>query len=124
MHYNFARKSNLVSLNTEVNKLGIDKLIPAPVDLSKLNDVVKNDGKKKTVYDKLVTKLNNIDTSGFVLKTKYHTGKSNLEKKIPDTSRLVKKKQIKKLKLFLKKWFSGLAATSALTAVEIKKPDV
>ena len=103
LHYNFARKSNLVSLNTEVNKLDIDKLIPAPVDLSKLNDVVKNDGKKKTVYDKLVTKLNNIDTSGFVLKNKYHTGKSNLEKKIPDTSRLVKKKQIKKLKLFLKK---------------------
>ena len=28
------------------------------------------------------------------------------------------------LKLFLKKWFSGLAATSALTAVESKKPDV
>ena len=95
LHYNFARKSNLVSLNTEVNKLDIDKLIPAPVDLSKLNDVVKNDGKKKTVYDKLVTKLNNIDTSGFVLKTKYHTGKSNLEKKIPDTSRLVKKNRLK-----------------------------
>ena len=28
---------------------------------------------KQTVYDKLVTRLNNIDTSGFVLKTKYDT---------------------------------------------------
>ena len=36
-----------------------------PVDLSKLSDVVK-----KTVYDKLVAKVNNIATSRFVLKTK------------------------------------------------------
>ena len=36
---------------------------------------------KKTVYDKLVTKLNNVDTSGFVLKTKYDTNKSNFEEK-------------------------------------------
>ena len=37
---------------------------------------------KKTVYDKLVTKVNNIDISGFVLKTKYYSDKSDLEKKI------------------------------------------
>ena len=36
---------------------------------------------KETVYDKLVIKLNNIDTTGFVLKTKYDTDKSNLENK-------------------------------------------
>ena len=35
--------------------------------------------------------LNNIDTSGFVLKSKYDTDKSELENKIPDTSGLVKK---------------------------------
>ena len=46
---------------------------------------------KKVVYDKLVTKVNNIDTSGFVLKTTYNVDKSELEKKIPDTSGLVKK---------------------------------
>ena len=39
---------------------------------------------KKTVYDKLITIVNNIDTSGFVLKTKYNTVKSDLEKKISD----------------------------------------
>ena len=37
---------------------------------------------KKTVYDKLVAKVNNIDTSGFVLKTKYDADKLELEKKI------------------------------------------
>ena len=36
---------------------------------------------KKTVYDKVVTKVNNIDTTGFVLKTAYGTDKSHLEKK-------------------------------------------
>ena len=39
----FALKSNLASLKTEVDKLDIDKLVPVPVDLSKLSDVIKND---------------------------------------------------------------------------------
>ena len=65
----FALKSNLDSLKTEVHKLNIDKLVPVPVDLSKLNDVVKIDVVKKTAYDKLVAKVNSIDTSGFVLKS-------------------------------------------------------
>ena len=37
----FALKTNLVSLKTEVDKLDIDKLVPLPVYLSKLSDVVK-----------------------------------------------------------------------------------
>ena len=49
---NFALKTNLASLKTEVDKIDIDKLLPVPVDLSKLSDVVKNDVVKKTVYDK------------------------------------------------------------------------
>ena len=87
----FALKTNLVNLKTEVDKLDIDKLLPVPADLSKLSDVVKSDAAKKTVYDKLVAKVNNIDTSNFVLKTKYDTDKSELENKTPDTSGLVKK---------------------------------
>ena len=53
----FALQSNLASLKTEVDKLDIDTLVPIPVDLSKLSDVVKNDFVKKTEYNKLVTKL-------------------------------------------------------------------
>ena len=37
----FALKTNLASLKTEVDKLDIDKLVPVPVDLSKLSDAVK-----------------------------------------------------------------------------------
>ena len=75
----------------EVDKLDIDKLIPIPADVSKSRDVVKNDVVKKTVYNKLVAKVDNIDTSDFVLKTNYNTDKTELENKIPDISGLVKK---------------------------------
>ena len=54
------------------------------------------------MYNKLVTKVNNIDTTGFVLKTKYDTDKSDLEKKIcdagkkiPDTNGSIKKNRFK-----------------------------
>ena len=66
----FALKTNLASLETEVDKLDIDKLAPVPTDLSKLSDVVKNDVSNKAVYDKLAAKVNNIDNNDFVLKTK------------------------------------------------------
>ena len=65
--------------------------MPVPVDLSKLSDVVKNDVVKKDVYNKLVAKVDNINTSRLALKAKYGTDKSELENKIPDTSGLVKK---------------------------------
>ena len=91
---NFALKINLASLKPEVDKLDIDKLARVPVDLSKLSDVAKNDVVKKAVYDKMVAKVNNIDTSDFVLKTKYWTDKTELEKKIPDESNLVKKAKL------------------------------
>ena len=74
----FALKTNLAGLKSEVDKLDIDKLVP---DFRRLSDVVKYDVVKKDVYDKLVTKVNNIDTSGFVLKTKYDTVTSQLENK-------------------------------------------
>ena len=64
--------------------------MPVAVDLSKLSDVVKNDVVKKTVFDKLVAKVNSTDTSAFVLKIKYDADKTELQKKIPDPSGLVK----------------------------------
>ena len=76
----FALKINLGSLKTEVDKLDIAKLVPVPVDLSKLKDVVKNGVVKKAVHDKLAAKVNNVDTSEFVLKTEYQTDKKELKK--------------------------------------------
>ena len=86
----FILKSNLASLKkTEVNKLDIDKLVPVPVDLSKLSDAVK-----KTAYDKLVAKVNNIDTSTFVLRTKCDADISEIENKTLNNSWLVKKSRL------------------------------
>ena len=76
----FVLKTNLATLKTEFDKLDIDKLVPVPVDLSKQSDVVKNNLVKKNGYNKLVAKVNNIDTD-----------KSELVNKIPDTSGLVKR---------------------------------
>ena len=64
----FPLKSNLASLKTKVDKLDIDELVPIPVDLSKLSDVVRNDAVKKTEHNKLVTKVDSIDTTDFVKK--------------------------------------------------------
>ena len=64
----FVLKSDLDSLKTEVDKLDIDRLVSVSVDLIKVSHVVKNDVVKKTVYDKLVAKVNSIATSGFALK--------------------------------------------------------
>ena len=128
----FALKTNLASLKTEVDKLDIDKLVPVPVDLGKLRDVLKNDVVKKGVYDRLVAKgnaipLNNIDTSDFVLKTKYSTDKSELEKKIPNVTDFVKKTgyntKITELENKIPD-ISNLATKAALTAVENKIPNV
>ena len=69
-------------------------MVLAPVDLGKLSDVVKNYVVKNAVYDKLVAQVNNIDTSRFVLKTKYQKDKSELENKISGVIDLVKKTKL------------------------------
>ena len=99
----FALKTNLANLKIEVDKLDVDKLKPIPTDLSKLSDVVKNDVVKKTDYNKLVTNVDNNDTSSLVKKTNYNIKITEIEDKIPDTS--------------------NLATKTALTTVENKIPD-
>ena len=97
--------------------------MPVPVDLSKPSDVVKNDVVQKDVYNKLVAKVNSIDTTGFVLKTKYDTDKSELKKKIPNVTDFVKKASITELENKIPD-ISNLATKTTLTTVENKIPDV
>ena len=96
--------------------------------MSKLSNAVKKDVVRKTVYDKLVAKvnaipLNNINTSDFVLKTKYQTDKKEIENKIPDVSNLVKKTKLTELENKIPN-ISNLAIKTALTTVENKIPDL
>ena len=96
--------------------------------MSKLSNAVKNDVVKKTVFDKLVTKvnvirLNNIDTSDFVLRLKYNTGKTELENKIPNMTDFAKKAKLAELENKIP-YISNLATKTELTAVENKITNV
>ena len=116
--------------------------MPVPTDLSKLPNVVKNDVVKNTTYNKLVPKVDNIDTNYFVLKTNYDTDKAELEKKIPnisnlaiktalttvenkipDTSNLATKALVNKVENRIPN-ISNLATKAALTTVEDKIPNI
>ena len=120
----FASKTNLAALKTEVDKIDVDKLKTAPIDLDRLSNLVKNDVVKKTDYNTKVTsieaqiagltkntvdnladitKLKAIDTNSFVLKNKPASDVTTLENKID----IVDKKILD---------ISGLATKTSLNA--------
>ena len=76
---------------------------------------------KKTVYDKLMAKVDNIDTSDFVLKTKYQTDKIDLKNKCPNMNDFVKKTKLTELENKIPV-ISNLATKAALTTIENKIP--
>ena len=78
----YALKTNLANLKTEVYKTDTDKLKTVPDNLVKLSNVVKNDIVKKTTYNTLKNKIDAIDTSGFVTRTKFTTDTNALDDKI------------------------------------------
>ena len=71
------------------------------------------------MYTKLVAKVNNIDTSDFVLKTKYQTDKIELEKEIPNMSQFVKKAKLTELENKIPD-VSSLGTKTASTVVQNK----
>ena len=50
--------SNLSNLKSKLEELDVDKLVPVPVDLSELSDLMKNNVVKKDVYN---AKIKNIE---------------------------------------------------------------
>ena len=111
----FASKTNVVSLKTEVDKLDIDKLTTVPDDLAKLSNLVKNDVARKTEYNKLVGKVNNIDTANFVSETKYEKGGSDFEDKI---------RKIDKKTLILVAWLKKTNFNAKIPEIEGKIPSI
>ena len=61
-----AARSDLGSLKAEVDNIDLDKLKIALVDLDELSNTVDHDVVKNIIYDKLVTKVNTIDSSKLV----------------------------------------------------------
>ena len=93
----FPLKTNIAALKTELDKLDINKLVPVPVDLSKLNDVVKNDVVKKTDYNAKITDIEGKipDVSNLATKTVLTT----VENKIPSVSELATNPHYLQLKI-------------------------
>ena len=89
-------------MKSKVDKLDVDKLVPVPVDLSKLSDVVKNNVVKKDVYNAKI---------------------KNIEDKIPDVTNLATNTtlnaKINEVKGEIPS-ITTLATTAALTTVENK----
>lgn len=90
------RKTDSINLKAKVNNLDVDKLNTLPADLNKLSNVVDRDVLEKTVHEKLVTKVNPIDTniqstSTLVIKTHYDSHKEGLEKKIESVNKKIPK---------------------------------
>ena len=122
----FASKTNLAALQSEVDKIDVDKLKTALVDLTKLTNAIENDLVKKTVYNTKVTsietqiagltkntvvnladitKLKTIDTNSFVTRTKFSADANALDDKIDGVEKKKKKTDI-----------SGLATKTSFNA--------
>ena len=93
-------------MKSKVDKLDVDKLVPVPVDLSKLSDVVKNDVVKKDAYN---AKIKNIedkiaDITNLAATTALNAEINEVKNKIPN--------------------ITNLATTTAFTAVENKISEI
>ena len=68
-----------------MNQLDVDEMVPVPLDLSKLINVVRNNAVKNTKYDELIKNVSNIkttDTNDLIKKTDYNTKINEIEEKI------------------------------------------
>ena len=93
-------------MQSKADKLDVDKLVPIPVELSEVSDVVKNDVVKKDVYNAKI---------------------KNIEDKIPDITNLATNAslnaKINEVKCEIPN-ITNLTTTTALTTVENKTPNV
>ena len=81
--------TGLNNLKTKVDNLDVDLLKNGPVDLKKLRDIVCKDAVKMTVYNKLNTKVNNLenkipDATTLIHINQHSTDKQKLEEKMGD----------------------------------------
>ena len=111
---------NARNLKRKVEKIDVYKLLPVPVDLNKLSDVVKNDIVKKHVYNK-IPNITNL-ASNTTLKNKVNEVKNEISSIInlaTNSSLNTKTKEVKREILGV----TNLATTAAFTTVENKIPN-
>ena len=117
--------TNISNLKCNVDKLVIDKLVPVPVDLSKLSDVVKNDVARKDIFH---TKIKNIENkipniTTLATKATLNAKINEIKGEIPNITNLATSSSLNaKINRFKDEIpsINNLANTSALAAVENK----
>ena len=121
--------SGLSSLKSKVDKLDLRKLESIPVDLSKLNNVVRNYVVKKTEYNAKIKsiedKIPNI--TNLATKTTLNTKINEIKGEIPSTTDIATtialNAKINEVKGEIPN-ITNLATTTGLTAAENKIPSV
>ena len=116
-------------MKSKVDKLDADKLVPVPVDLSKLSDVVKNCIVKKDLYNAEIESVEDKipAITNLATNTTLNTKINEVKYEIPSITNLAtttalngKTNEFKtKIPNIIK-----LATTTAVAAVENKKPNV
>ena len=81
---------NLSNLNSKVDKLDVGKLVHAPVDLSKLNDAVKNDVFKKDVHNAKIKSIEDkiSDITNLAINASLNTKINEVKGEIPSITNL------------------------------------
>ena len=97
--------SNFNNLKGKVDKLDVEKLVPVPIDLSKLSDVVKNDLVKKDAYNATIKNIEDkiLDITNLATNASLNLKINEIKNEIPGTTNL---------------------ATTCLTTVENKIPSL
>ena len=80
--------SNLSNLKSKLDKLDVDKLVPIPVNLSKLSDVVKNDAVKKDVYSAKIQNIEYKIPRNLATNTALNAKINEVKKEIPSITNL------------------------------------
>ena len=120
---------NLSNSESKIDKLDVDKLVPVPVDLCKLSNVIKNNAVKKDVYN---AKINNIedkipDITNLATNATFNAKIYEVKGEIPSNANLATttalNAKINEVKGEIPSILNS-ATTTALTAVENKIPNV
>ena len=122
--------TNLSILKSEVHKLDANKLVPVPVDLSKVSDVVKYDVIKKDAY---IAEIKNIEDkipyiTNLATNTTLNAKINEVKKEVPSITNLATTAALNAVKINEVKDkipnITNTACTAALTTVENKIPNV
>ena len=121
--------TNLSNSESKIDKLDVDKLVPVPVDLCKLGNVIKNNAVKKDVYN---AKINNVedkipDITNLANNATFNAKIYEVKGEIPSTANLATttalNAKINEVKGEIPNILNS-ATTTALTAVENKIANV